>query len=140
MATFTVTGLAEAVAALTAAAEAGVVVRLVSAPAAGLYAGPGWWLALLARAAAEVPTARFEAVLDCADAGGAALAALRAGTRSVAVRLDGPARAALADIAAQVGARLVPPPAAPVDLARMPDPLAHCRDVLATMAPDPRHA
>jgi hypothetical protein len=81
-------GLADARAAMTAAADLGVPVLLVSAPGAGCYAGPGWFRALTERLRAEFPQVALTAVLDCADSPGAALAALREGVKDVS--LDGP--------------------------------------------------
>jgi len=92
--------LAQAVAALTAAARAGRTVVLASAPEAGRYAGPGWFGALIAAAREAVPEARFAALLDRGDNVGAALAAIRSeiegvvfiGRADVAGRLAGIAR------------------------------------------------
>src|SRR5256885_2135234 len=71
--------LAQAVAALSAAAEAGRPVILASAPDAGIYAGPGWFGAVLRAAREAVPGAQFRPLLDCGDDAGAAMAAIRAG-------------------------------------------------------------
>jgi len=99
--------LAHAVAALSATAEAGRLVTLVSAPDAGIYAGPGWFGALVAAARDAVPAAQGAALLDCGDDAGAAQAAIRAGIEGVI--FTGPADLAerLADIAGQRGARLL---------------------------------
>jgi len=100
--------LAHAVAALSAAAEAGRPVTLASAPDAGIYAGSGWFGALVAAARAGVPAAQgAAALLDCGDDAGAAQAAIRAGIEAIV--FTGPADLAerLADIASQHGARLL---------------------------------
>jgi hypothetical protein len=76
---FIVHSLAHAVAALSAAAGAGREVILASAPDAGIYAGPGWFAALIAAARAAVAAAKFSAILDCGDDAGAAQGAIRAG-------------------------------------------------------------
>lgn len=55
----------------------------MSLPDAGIYAGPGWWTALIEAAREAVPTARFSSVLDCGDDPGAAMAAIRAGAEAV---------------------------------------------------------
>jgi hypothetical protein len=68
-------GLADAVAALAP----GLPVTLLSAPAAGIYAGAGWWRALVEAARATHPATPCADVLDCADAPGMAMAAIRAG-------------------------------------------------------------
>ena len=109
--------LAQAEAALAAAGPVGVM--LLSAPGAGSFAGPAWFQALVAEAARRRPGVAFAAALDCADAPGAALAALRAGVRIVV--LDGacPAFPAVAAAAAELGATLLDtrPPA--LDLGRL---------------------
>jgi hypothetical protein len=56
---------------------------LLSAPDAAIYAGPGWWTALIEAAREAVPNARFSSILDCGDDPGAAMAAIRAGTQAV---------------------------------------------------------
>jgi len=110
--------LAHAVAALSAAAEAGRPVALASAPDAGIYAGPGWFGALVAASRAAVPAARGAVLLDCGDDAGAAQAAIRAGIEGII--FTGPADLAerLSDIAGQRGARLLTErPATALDLA-----------------------
>ena len=69
----------------------GLPVTLVSAPGAALYAGAGWWLGLIAAARAAHPDRRFDDVLDCGDAPGAAAEALRAGQRSLVLHPTAPA-------------------------------------------------
>jgi len=124
--------LDEARAALGAARAAGCRVTLASAPAAGGYAGPGWFKAVCDLAAEEAGHADFAAILDCGEEAGTVLAALRAGLRRV--RFTGAAAAAerLADIAAQYGAVIelgAAPPA--LDLADAADPEAACRAFFA---------
>ncbi len=57
-----------------AALAPGLPVTLLSAPGAVLYAGAGWWRALIAAAG---PPKGTPDILDCADAPGRALEALR---------------------------------------------------------------
>ncbi len=90
-------------AALAAARAAGRPVALESPRGAALAHGIGWWRALVDSLAAEFPDVLAEAVLDCADAPGAALAALRAGLAAVRVEAPEPARRRLAAVAEQVG-------------------------------------
>jgi hypothetical protein len=99
--------LAEARAACAAAAECGVPLLLVSAPAASAHAGALWFQDVVRRAAAEFPNVSLTAVLDCADRAGDAQAALAAGVH--AILFTGPVSVAerLADIAAQRGAILL---------------------------------
>src|SRR5216684_465206 len=75
--------LTHAVAALSAAAEAGRPVTLASAPDAGIYAGSGWFGALVAAARAAIPAGQSAALLDCGDDAGAAQAAIRAGIEGI---------------------------------------------------------
>ncbi|MFI4949063.1 MAG: hypothetical protein ACHQC9_09715 [Alphaproteobacteria bacterium] len=99
--------LAHAVAALSAAAEAGRPVTLLSAPDAGISAGPGWFGALVAAARAAVPSARNAMLLDCGDDAGAAQAAIRAGIEGVVFTGRPDVAERLADIAAQARVTLV---------------------------------
>jgi delta 1-pyrroline-5-carboxylate dehydrogenase len=92
---------------LKAAALAAEPVLLLSAPDAGIYAGAGWFKALLEAAREAVPEASCSSLLDCGDRPGAALAAIRAQVEGVIFigRIDVARR--LADIAAQHRVRLV---------------------------------
>ena len=111
--------LAHAIAALSAAADAGRPVILASAPDAGIYGGPGWFGGLVRAARDAVPAAQSTALLDCGDDAGAAQAALRAGIEGVIFTGRADVAERLADIAAPAGARLLtarPDPA--VDLER----------------------
>lgn len=82
-------------------------VRLQSPPGAAGLQGIGWWLALTRAMAAEFPGREIEAALDCGDAPGLALAALRAGVKLVRINgVDREMRGKLDDIARQLGARL----------------------------------
>jgi len=76
-------------------------VTLLSAPGAALYAGCGWWRAVVAASGAAGPD-----VLDCADAAGRALEALSAGCRWL-VLLPCPAWEGVAERAAAQGACLL---------------------------------
>lgn len=92
--------LAQARAAVAAAAECGVPVVLDSPPGAAAYWGPALFLAILEKAGAE------SGVLDCGDAPGHALAALRAGVPAVRLAARPEATAAVAAIAAASGAQV----------------------------------
>ena len=134
---FIVHSLPHAVATLTAAAESGRVVVLLSAAGAGLYAGPGWWRTLIQAARGVVPEARCKTRLDCADDAGAAQSAIRAGVEALIFTGRADVAARLADIAGQRGIEVVSKrPAATLDLAEFffadSDHLSRrCRDVLA---------
>ncbi len=99
--------LAQAIAALRAAARAGRPVVLASAPGAGSYVGPGWFRELVAAAREAVPEASFSALLDCGDDVGAALAAIRSEIESVVFTGRTDVARRLADIASQHDVRLV---------------------------------
>jgi hypothetical protein len=133
--------LAHAVAALSAAADAGRPVTLLSAPDAGIYTGPGWFGALVAAARETVPAARCTALLDCGDDSGAAQAAIRAGIEGVVFTGRADVAARLADIAVQRSIRLVTVRSAPaLDLEAgffaSPETLRRrCADILASLPP-----
>jgi hypothetical protein len=101
----------------TALAE-GAPVTLLSAPGAALFAGCAFWHALVDKARAEHPDVTAPDILDCGDAAGQALAALRLGQRILVLAESTPGRKAVAAIAAASGAVLLTarPPA--LDLAR----------------------
>ena len=71
----TVHGLSDAIRAVAD----GRPVTLLSAPGAASHAGCGWWKALVDAARAAHPDVPCLDILDCADATGMALAALRIG-------------------------------------------------------------
>jgi hypothetical protein len=100
----TVHAAAEARLALALAGERGVL--LLSAPNAGGFLGPAWFLAIVAAARAAMPGVPHKPVLDCADAPGQALAALRAGVPEVVLDPACPAFAQVAAVAAALGARI----------------------------------
>jgi hypothetical protein len=130
--------LGDARAALDAATSLGMGVTVASAPGAGIYAGPGWFKAVVETVRGEFPGAVFSSVLDCGDAPGTVLAALRQGLRRV--RFTGPTATAerLADIAAQCHAVLEREPLEPaLDLLDQDDPAPLCRAFLAGHTPLP---
>jgi acyl-CoA reductase-like NAD-dependent aldehyde dehydrogenase len=90
---------------------------LLSAPDAGIYAGAGWFKAVIDTACAASPAADFSAVLDCGDDAGAAQAALRAGIGAIVFTGRTDVAERLAGIASATGARvLTARPAADLDL------------------------
>ena len=106
-------GLAQARAAL----RPGFPVVLLSAPAAAGYAGCLWWRELVAAARSSYPATPALDILDCGEAPGHAMAALRAGQRLLLLDPACPAFARVADAAATFGAHVLSrrPPA--LDLA-----------------------
>ncbi len=99
------------------ALAAGLPVTLLSAPGAASYAGCAWWRALVRQARAGGPALMVADILDCGDASGQALAALRIGQQRLVLAASAPGRDAVAAAATVQGARLYlrPPPA--LDLA-----------------------
>ena len=135
---FVIHSLTHAVAALEAATAAGRAIVLLSAPDAGIYAGPGWFKALADAARAAVPRAQAEFVLDCGDDAGAAQGAIRAGVLSIIFTGRADVAERLSSIATAAGSRLLTTrPKALVDLDRwfFADPdtlLRNCADILAS--------
>jgi hypothetical protein len=95
----------------------GLPVTLLSAPGAAVFAGCLWWRSLVGQARAEFPDAVLHDVLDCADAPGQAMAALRVGQRALVLDPACAAFAAVDSAAASLGAAVLAarPPA--LDLA-----------------------
>jgi len=118
-------------AALSAARAVGRGVTLRSAPGAAAWLGPRFFKAMTDAARAEYPEVAADAVLDCGDAPGHALAALRAGIPAVRLVAPKPVRDKVADIAGQCGARLDRDRRRPLDLFDLPEPEAACRAWLA---------
>ena len=114
--------LADAEAALAAAAALKLPVTLQSAPGAGAALGALWWKALVAAASAAHPGTQLDAVLDCGEEAGSVLAALRAGLTQLRFAGPAPVLAKLAAIAAASGARIeAAEPAPTLDLLDRPD-------------------
>ena len=86
--------------------RAGRPVVLLSGPGAALYAGTGWWLALMAIGRAEYPATQAADILDCGAAPGRALEALRAGQRAIRLDTSVPAWPTLTSIADRLGAQV----------------------------------
>ncbi|CUW41196.1 conserved protein of unknown function [Magnetospirillum sp. XM-1] len=83
-------------------------VSLISPPGAARLQGIGWWQALSRILGDEFPEHTVEAILDCGDSPGLALAALRAGVSPVrVVGVNRDMRDKLNDIARQLGTRLM---------------------------------
>lgn len=124
--------MAHACAAVDAAAALRLPVTLVSAAGAGTYAGPAWFKAIVDQAAARHPEIAVTAIIDCGDAPGMVLAALRAGLKEV--RFNGSAAALdrLRGIAAAYGAGIdLDSAVGALDLLGCRDAARLCRDHLA---------
>jgi hypothetical protein len=82
-------------------------VTLLSARGAALYAGAAWWLALMGRLRLENRAVSFEDILDCADASGLALSALRIGQRIVVLEPEAPGWSSVTAIAGSLGCEVL---------------------------------
>lgn len=105
-----INGLAEGHAALAPSLP----VTLVSAPAAAIFAGAAWWLAMVGELRRGHPGFGFPDVLDCADAPGLAAQALRLRQRRIVFSSPFPGLVArIAALGAECGAEVLPclPPA-----------------------------
>jgi hypothetical protein len=92
-------------------------VTLLSAPGAALYAGSGWWRALIQRAQAECPDIPVDDILDCADASGLALGALRIGQRTIVLDRTAPGWSSVAAIAVSLGGEVLTSRPPSIDMA-----------------------
>lgn len=90
---------------------------LLSAPGVAGYAGCLWWRALVDSAAAETPGLIAADILDCGDAPGWAMAALRAGCRALVLHPTCPGWPRVAAAAGALGAIVLPHPPVGLDLA-----------------------
>jgi hypothetical protein len=105
----------------------GCPVTLLSASGAALFAGCGWWRALMERVRAERPDLAIDDILDCADATGLALGALRLGQRRIVLDPASPGWSSVAAIAASLGAEVLTLRPPSIDMAdraaarRLPD-------------------
>lgn len=126
--------LAQARAALAAAATLGCSLTLASPPAAAAYVGPAWFQQMIVLAAADFPEVELRAVLDCGDRAGDVLAALRQGIEWVHFTGRRPVAAKLAALAEQQGAVLLTGRLRGLDLRGQKDPEAACRTWLDSAA------
>ena len=101
-----------------AALAPGLAVTLVSAPGAALFAGCLWWREVVAMAGAEHPATPVTDVLDCADASGLAMSALRSGINCLVLWPDAPGWAAVAAVAAERGGAVLAEAPPALDLAQ----------------------
>jgi len=99
-----------------AALAVGQPVTLLSAEGAGAYAGAGWWQALVRLARATPPGGQAPDILDCGDAAGRALEALRAGQVKLILRAPPKIFSDVEGFATAQGAVLMAAPPASLDL------------------------
>jgi hypothetical protein len=107
-------GVADAQAALAA----GLPVTLLSAPGAAAFAGCLWWREMVAACRARHPLTLAIDILDCADASGTAMGALRSGVCRLVLWPDAPGWNAVAAIAERQGGFVLPQPPNALDLAQ----------------------
>src|SRR4029079_5185368 len=116
---------------LEAARQQRRAVWLLSPVAASYSSGVGFWSAIQQRIGALYPEVDVRLAVDCDDAAGHVLAALRVGLKFLVFRGNEAARQRLVDIAQQSGAALIEAPADALDLLPLARPQA---DILARLA------
>jgi hypothetical protein len=94
----------------------GMPVTLLSAPGAALFAGCLWWREIVARACAENPNTLSLDILDCADASGMAMSALRTGVHRLILLPEAPGWKAVQAIAERQGGFILAQAPAALDL------------------------
>jgi len=114
---------------------------LLSAADAGIYAGPGWFKAVIDTVRQAVPAARLRAILDCGDDAGAAQGAIRAGIEGIVFTGRADVAARLQAIAEQRDSWVVtarPEPAQDLIALFFADGETvrrHCAEILAGQSP-----
>ena len=121
------------------ALRAGRPVTLLSAPGAASFGGSASWIALVGTLRAEHPSLGFLDILDCGDAPGRALEALRLGQHILVFTGEASAEQALRERAAALGATVLAerPPALDLWLAgeRRRPPAAMVETLLTVFGP-----
>lgn len=102
----TVQDWAQTRAALEAARSQGRAAFLCSPQGASAWLGAGYWAALQRRARQEFPDLDFTLALDCGDAAGDVMAAIRTGVVVIVFRGAAEVLAKLQDMARQAGAEV----------------------------------
>jgi hypothetical protein len=101
-----------------AALAPGLPVTLLSAPGAAMFAGCLWWREIIVLACTSCEHSEVIDILDCADASGMAMGALRSGVRRLILWPDAPGWGAVAAIAEGQGGFVLPQAPAALDLAQ----------------------
>jgi hypothetical protein len=91
---------------------------LLSAPGAALFAGCLWWREMIAAARACHPDTEMSDILDCADASGMALGALRSGVCRLVLWPAAPGWSRVAAIAERQGGFVLRQAPAALDMAK----------------------
>lgn len=110
------------------AQELGVAITLMSAPDAVSSLGPAWFRDIVRSLERVYPGVDMETVLDCGDAAGYALAALRAGVKTIRFSGRPSTTKKIEDIAGTYGARLVKHPSRILDPRQEREPAAALRN------------
>ena len=97
------------------AVAAGRPLTLLTAPWAGSYGGPGFYLAIVEAARQRYPQTDVQAILDCGDDGAMAQMALQLGWRGVVLRGKAAVREKVCQIAETYGADVLARPPKAVD-------------------------
>jgi hypothetical protein len=126
-----VRGIDDARVACEAARATGAALVLWSLPFGAAQMGPLWFQRMVALIREEFPDLSVEAVLDCGDAPGHALAALRQGAALVSLTTRRAIRGKIEAIAAKSGARLVRRPTRIFDLGATAEDAGALRSWLA---------
>jgi hypothetical protein len=93
-------------------------VTLLSAPGAGVFAGCLWWREIIAVGRLAFPDTPQTDILDCADASGLALGALRCGVSRLVLWPEASGWPAVAAIAQAKGGFVLTAPPPALDLAQ----------------------
>ena len=117
--------------ALTAAAELGRPVILLSAPAIAHAIGPLYFASLVRAARADAPAARCSAILDCHRAAGRAMAAVRLGFEAIVYVGTPETVEKLTDIGEPYGCEILTERPQSLDLRGQAEPLEAVRKYLA---------
>ncbi len=119
---FIVHDLKQALTVLRTAADLERQVVLISPPGAAAIEGALWFRELIGLATAEVPAARWEAVIDCGDHPGYVVESLSLGLERIRFQGDEETTARLDDLARSHGARLIVEEFEAMDLDALEDP------------------
>jgi len=120
-------GLDDALRTCAVANELEVAITLMSASAAVRSMGPAWFRNIAREVEQAYPDLDFEAVLDCGDAAGYALAALRAGVETIRFSGNASASGKIREIAAMYGSRVTRKPTQILDIRGAPNAEAALR-------------
>jgi len=127
--------LEHAKAAVDAARDLGIPLRLASAPGAAAMTGPLWFHHLVSQAVGEEtendPEIEITAVLDCADEAGQVFAALRSGLSQVRFTGSKAIAKKLSALATAQGAQVITGDLHALDLLDHPNPPEACRSWLS---------